>query len=79
VNKTKLQKSIPESFVPLARCLFQAINTFLQFTNIVRRGSISEARRLMHKHCFFKIAMKKSIIYVKLPKGPTIHDSNGED
>ncbi|CAL8990194.1 unnamed protein product [Prunus brigantina] len=59
---------------PSTRCLFEAIECFVELANIRRTSEINETRGLSHVDIFLKKPMEKGIFDIKLTKGPTMRN-----
>lgn len=59
--------------------MFQAIDRFAQTKNIMRLRLINEAGELRHKDFFMEMAMKESVVDIKLMHWTTLRNSDRED
>ena len=74
-SKSNANKHIMKLFKPSLRSLFESIQSSMKFTNLVKMRIVDKTRRLFHVYDFFKKAMEKSIIKIKLAHGPFVRDS----
>ena len=61
-----------ERLKPGTRCLFEAIKSFLQHTNMIREARINVPRRLFHIDLFSKMTIEECILDIKLVKRPVV-------
>ena len=54
-----------------SRSMFDTINNFLDFENMVRKLMFNEHCRLFLEKLFYRNAMKKSFLNIQLSTGPT--------
>ena len=59
--KAKRVKEGDEFSKPFPRSLLEAIERFMETTNVIKEQWILETRGLLHIDCFLKVSMKKSI------------------
>jgi hypothetical protein len=57
----KCEKMGCKPFKPGTRGLFKPIQSFLEFTYMMRQSGINEARRLLHVYGFLKKAMEEGV------------------
>ena len=74
-----MNKERAESLKPGMRCLFEAIKSFLQQTNMIREARINVPRRLFHTDLFSNMTIEKCILDIKLAKRPVIGHSKRKD
>jgi hypothetical protein len=65
--------------VPSPGCLFQTVEGFVEFADVVRESSISKASGLRAVDSFSQGAVKKGILHIKLMDWPVSGMSQGED
>ena len=60
-----------EFLKPSPRSLFKAIEGLVEFADMVGKMRINKSRGLSHIHFFFKCAMEKSMLRIKLFNNPS--------
>ena len=68
-----------EPLKPGMRCLFEAIKSFLQQTNMIREARINVPMRLFHIDLFNKMTIEECILDIKLAKRPVVGHSKRKD
>ena len=76
--KAKRVKEGGEFSKPFPRSLFEAIERFMETTNVIREYWILETMGLLHIDCFLKVSMKKSIRDIKLVNMPVMCDCKSD-
>src|ERR1044072_6923948 len=64
---------------PSTRCLFKAIEGFVQPTHMCGEACINKARRLFHVNGLSEMTMKKNIFDIQLMKLPTMKNGKRQD
>ena len=64
--------------VPCSRGLFESVDGFAKFTDVIGMIPINEAQRLGHIDIFSESALKKGIVDVKLSNSPMTPKSKAE-
>src|SRR6266508_7033241 len=73
-NKTSSENNRCEALKPGAGSLLEAIERATETINVTIRNRVSRGR--MHVDLLMQLAMKKSILHIKLRDGPTANRSN---
>lgn len=63
--------------VPSSKGLFESIQRLLQLIDMIGLVRIYKTSRLNHKD-LYKSSIKKCIVYIMLPKGPSTRKDNSE-
>lgn len=59
-----------KSLVPSMRCMFKAIQGFVETTNVVRESKVDKTERVLTVHRFIKSAMEKGVLDIELVNQP---------
>lgn len=65
--------------IPHSRYLFKAIDSFNKMINKRWLSGVYEPRRLLNKHFFSEIPVKKGIFNIKLAYQPIIHSGESNN
>ena len=77
-RKPKGKKKRAETLKLGTRSLFEAIESFLQLTYMIRVPRINVPRRLFHIDIFSESAIEECILHIKLAKRPSVDNSKRE-
>jgi hypothetical protein len=78
-SEAEMEESAGELVEPGTGCLFEAIKSLLEVTNMVRKPTVNKVRGLFHEDLFFKRAMEEGVGDIKLLNNPVKVSGNGKD
>ena len=77
--KTKLMEEGAKVLKPSTRGLLEAVESFLQLTNMIGKARVNIARGLFHINMFSEMPVEEHIFDIKLTKGPFVGHNKREN